>query len=165
MNEIYKRRSIRKFKDIPVENEKLKEILKAGMNAPSACNKQPWEFVIIRDREKLNKISEFAPSWHMLKESPIAIVVCGNTQKSMLNYWIQDCSASIQNILLQATTLNIGTVWLGTTPIEERVDFIKKMINAPKHIEPLGIIALGYGDEEKEPNDKFNEELVIEGSY
>ncbi len=166
MNEIYTRRSIRKFKDIPLEDEKIKQILKAGMNAPSAGNQQPWEFVVIKNKETLQNLSQFAPYWFMLNDCAAAVVVCGNKDKEKFaGYWIQDCSASLQNILLEATSLNIGSVWLGTTPITERVEAVKKAINAPQNVEPLGIVALGYADEQKEPNDKFNEDMIIKEKY
>ncbi len=166
MKEIYTRRSIRKFKDIPIEDEKLQQILKAGMNAPSAGNQQPWEFVVIKNKDTLQKLCDVAPHWFMLKECVAAIVVCGNKNKEKFpGYWIQDCSASLQNILLQATSLGIGSVWLGATPIKERVEFVKNIINAPENIEPLGIVALGYADEQKPANDKFDENMIIKEKY
>lgn len=166
MTEIFTRRSIRKFKDMPIEEEKLKAILKAGMNAPSAGNQQPWEFVVIRDRSRLVGLAEGGPYWSMLKECAVAIIVCGNIDKEKFSgYWVQDCSASLQNILLEAKTQGIGTVWLGTTPVPERIEFVTKFINAPSNIKPLGIVALGYGNEEKEANNKFDIGMIVENSY
>ncbi len=166
MKEIYARRSIRKFKNINLEDDKLKQILKAGMNAPSAGNQQPWEFVVIKNKHTLQKMSDFAPNWFMLKDCSVAIIVCGNINKEKYpGYWIQDCSASLQNILLEATTQGIGSVWLGTTPIPERVQFVKNIIKAPQNIQPLGIVALGYSDEDKEENNKFDENMIIKENY
>mgnify|MGYP001769731856 CR=1 FL=1 len=127
------------------------------MAAPSAGNQQPWHFVIISNREILNEIPKFHPYSKMLAQSPVAILVCGdiNTEKHK-GYWIQDCSAATENILLAIHTLGLGAVWLGIHPREDRVDGIKKLLNLPDNISPLALIALGYPAEKHPPADRFD---------
>ncbi len=166
MKEIYKRRSIRKFTDKKIEDEKLKKILKAGLNAPSAGNQQPWEFVAVRDKELLNKLSELSPYAGMLKQSDVAIVVCGNLENARFDaFWVQDCSASTQNMLLEATSLDIGSVWLGVYPNIEGENFVRSVLNIPEEIHVFCVVALGYPDEEKEINDKFDEHKIKYDMY
>ena len=104
---IYKRRSIRKYTDQPVEDDKITEMLKAAMAAPSANNKQPWHFVVIKNREMLNRIAEKHPNGKMAGEAPLAILICGDAD----NYYMwQDCAASTENLLLAAANLGLGAV-------------------------------------------------------
>ena len=110
---LLKRRSIRKFKDEPISQEIIEELLIAAMSAPSACNKRPWEFYIITNKDKLQELKK--ASRFARYDAPLAIVVCGNLSHalplSFSSYWIQDCSAATQNILLRVTDLGLGAVW------------------------------------------------------
>lgn len=162
MKEIFSRRSIRKYDNRPVEEEKIQQLLRAAMYAPSAGNEQPWHFVIIKDREKLNEITEFHPHTQMLKEAPLAIVVCGDTSNVKYDgaFWIQDIAASIQNILLQGEAIGLGTCWCGVYPREEFVGKVSKLINLPEQVKPVAIIAVGYPGEKREVKERFKEERV-----
>jgi nitroreductase len=161
---IFTRRSIRQYTDKAVSQEDLQTILDAGMNAPSANNRQPWQFIIVDDRDKLNKIMEIHPYSRMLAQAPLAIVVCGDTNVSG-SYWQQDCSAATENILLAAHALGLGTVWLGVYPREQRVNGIKFLFNIPDHIQPLNVIALGYPAEQKGRVNRFDAARIHTNSW
>lgn len=157
MNAIFKRRSIRKYTDKVVPEEHIEQMIKAAMAAPSAGNQQPWHFVVIDDRQILNEIPKFHPYSSMLKEASHAIVVCGDVSNLRYEgYWIQDCSAATQNLLLMATELGIGTVWLGVYPNEERVKETKELLGLPENITPLCIVSIGYPAETKGPSNRFD---------
>lgn len=161
MDTIFKRRSIREYTDQSVERKKLLEFIKAGMNAPSARNRKPWHFIIIDDRKLLEKIVKVHPNTQALKQAPAAIVVCGDLDlDEHSNFWVQDCSAVTQNILLEITDQGFGGVWQGIYPREDRVKGIQSLLNLPEHIVPFSIIAVGHPAETKEPNDFFDEKRV-----
>ncbi len=166
MNAIFTRRSIRKYKNEPVTDEQLEVLLKAGMSAPSAMNSQNWEFVIVRDRDHLNRLSVLNPYHQMLKNAALAIIVCGDTTKIVgEEYWIQNCSAATQNILVQANEMGLGTVWLGVAPYEEKMQRISDDLSLPEHIKPLGIISVGVPDEFKSQQDTFKTEKIHYEKY
>lgn len=156
---IFTRRSIRAYTSEPVSEEDLKVILEAAMNAPSASNRQPWHFIVVDDRSKLDAIMEVHPYSDMLAQAPLAIVVCGDTKVSS-SYWQQDCSAATENILLAARALGLGTVWLGVYPREDRVKGISRLFQLPAHVKPLAVIAVGHPAEEKGRVDRWQEEKV-----
>ena len=161
MDAIYKRRSIRRFTDQAVKKEQIEEVLKAGMNAPSAGNEQPWQFLVIDDRKLLDRIPEFHPHSRMLYEAPIAIVVCGDmSQVKYQAYWPQDCSAATQNILLAIADLDLGGVWLGVYPREERVKNLQQLFGMPESIIPFSIIAMGHPAEQKPPKNIFDSQRI-----
>ena len=159
---ILKRRSIRKFKEGTIKDEDIKMLLNAAMAAPSARNMQPWEFYVVSNQEIMQEIRDFAPNFNF--NSSLMIIVGGNTSRGLLNtindFWIQDCSAAIQNILLTATSLNLGTVWCGLYPVNERSTKIKELLKLNEGIIPLGLIHVGIPDEEKEPRTHYNENYV-----
>lgn len=152
---IFSRRSIRKFYSNPVEDEKIDLILKAAMAAPSASNRKPWHFIVVRDREILNEIACRHPYARMCYEATLAIVVCADPAISE-KYWVQDCSASTENILLAGTALGLGTVWLGVHPQPERKEKLNSLFSIPENIEILSVVALGYPAETKPPRTQFN---------
>lgn len=155
------RRSIRKYTSEHINDELIKKLLTAGMYAPSAGNEQPWEYIVVRNKELLVEITKVHPYSSMLKEADAAIIVCGNLKKEKFkDFWVQDCSASTQNILLAAHTQGLGAVWLGVYPENKRVKGIKKIFNLPKHIIPLSIISLGYPSENKPTPIRFNEDII-----
>ena len=161
MNTILNRKSIRKYKNIKISDEIVGELLRAGMQAPSAGNEQPWEFVVLRDRDTMKKITEFHPYSKMLLNTDVAIVVCGDEAKEVFKgYWVQDCSAATENILLAAEDKGLGAVWLGVYPMEDRVEALKKLLNLPEGIIPLSIIPVGYPDEKREAVNRFNKERI-----
>ena len=159
---ILKRRSIRKFKSDFLSEEIIEKLLIAAMSAPSARNMQPWEFYVVSNKEVMNKIRDVARSIDF--DSPLMIVVCGNTDRGITkknnDFWIQDCSAAIENILLAATELGLGTVWCGLYPVLERANAVREIINEEKNIIPLGVIHIGYPDEEKEERSQYNIKYV-----
>lgn len=159
---LLKRRSIRKFEDTPVKEEDILELLHAGMSGPSAVNKRPWEFYVVTNKEKLLELKKSSPFSKI--EAPIAIIVCGNLLRTLplklADYWIQDCSASTENILLRATDLGLGAVWCGAHPQKGAVKAIRKVLNVPIHHLPLNIIYVGYPKEEREARDQYDEERV-----
>lgn len=157
MNLLLDRRSIRKYKDEKISNEKIKMLIKAAMYAPSARNYQPWEFVIIDDRDVLDKIPEFHPYAGMMKKASHGIVVCGDLNvEENVNYVNQNCSAATQNILLAAHGLGLGAVWLGVFPREQRVNGLKELLGLPENILPVSLISIGYPAEEKKRPDRFD---------
>jgi len=158
---ILTRRSIRRYTNEKVSDDVVKKLLEAGMAAPSAGNQQPWHFVVMDERQILDEIPKIHPYAGMLKQAPVAILVCGNAEEeSYKGYWVQDCSAATQNILLAAHGLGLGAVWLGVYPVEDRVDDIRKILNLPHHIIPLAVISIGYPAEEKPKSDRFSEAKI-----
>lgn len=161
MKAILERRSIRKYREKSVSDEIIRELLKAGMYAPSAGNQQPWDFIVVKNKESLNKIPEFHPYSNMIKEVNAAIIVCGNLEKENIkDFWVQDCSAATQNILLAAHSMDLGAVWLGVYPDDDRVKGVREMFNLPNHIIPLSIIPVGYPAENKSIPDRYKEDSV-----
>jgi nitroreductase len=166
MDAIYKRRSIRKFKGDGIPEETMYEFLKAGMNAPSAGNQQPWHFVVIDDRALLDAIPSFHPYARMLLEAPAAILVCGDTSlEKHEGYWVQDCSAAVENILLEIADRGYGGVWLGVYPRAERVEGLRKLLGIPDGIIPFAVVALGRPDEEKPPKNEFKRERIRHNTW
>lgn len=147
-NVIFTRRSIRRFEDRPVEAEKLDRILKAGMQAPSAHNLQPWEFLVVTEQEKREALSKMSPWAGMVAKAPVAIVVVGYQKNSdMLKYLPQDLGACTQNILLQIAEEGLGGCWMGFYPDEERVNNVRQCFNMPDDRIPFSVIALGYSQD------------------
>lgn len=145
MNEIFTRRSVRYYLDKEVENEKITNLLKAGMQAPSAFNQQAWEFLVVKGRENLDKLSSSNQYANCLKMSNVAIVVLGDKNKmQMPEFWEQDLGAVTQNILLQAVTEKLGAVWIGTAPKKEQMQFVTDMFNLSDNLMPYSIVSIGY---------------------
>jgi nitroreductase len=159
LNVMFTRRSIRKYTDEPVTEAQIKTLLEAGMNAPSANNRQPWRFIVVDEREQLNAIMDAHPYAKMLAQAPLAIVVCGDITISE-RYWQQDCAAATENILLTARALELGSVWLGVFPNEERTAGISKLLDLPETVRPLCVIAVGHSAEEKGRVERYDEEKV-----
>ena len=161
---IMTRTSIRAFTDQPVEDEKIDIMLRAGMAAPTAVNKQPWAFVVVKSREQLDRLQQANPYSRMLATAQLAIVVCGDMTKAiegpMQSFWIQDASAATENILLAAHALGLGAVWTGVYPHSERVTAISEVLGLPSYAVPLCVIPMGYPAESPEPKDKWNPENV-----
>lgn len=158
---IHGRRSIRRYTAQPVSEEMIEKMLRAAMAAPSAGNQQPWQFVVIDDRKILDAIPKFHPYSAMLREAPLAIVVCGDErQERYKGYWVQDCSAATQNLLLAAHALGLGAVWLGVYPIMDRVAKAQELLGLPSQVIPLAIVAVGHPAEKKGPEDRFQASRV-----
>lgn len=145
MEAIFIRRSIRKYKNQPVEKEKIDKLLRAAMQAPSAGNQQPWEFIVVQKRENLMKLSEMSPYAKPVKDAPLAFVLLGDVKRMMFpENWQQDMGAATENILLQAVELKLGAVCLGAAPDKDRENYLKEMFDLPKNIKPFCVIAIGY---------------------
>lgn len=155
------RRSIRRFTERGIEDRKIEILLRAAMQAPSSRNSQPWHFVVITERRILSAIPEFHEYAKMLHEAPVAIMVCGDIRiEESVEYINTDCSAATENLLLAAHDLGIGAVWLGIYPRERRVEEIRRLLDIPRHIIPISLVALGYAAEDKNPEDRFQPERV-----
>lgn len=158
---IFARRSIRKYTDEPVSDEQLTQLLRAAMAAPSAGNQQPWQFVVIRDRNTLDAVPKFHPYSAMLAEAPLAVLVCGDLERETVKgYWVQDCSAAVENLLIAASAIGLGAVWLGVHPVSEREDGCRKLLGIPANVVPFAIVSIGHPDEQKAPADRYDAERV-----
>ncbi len=159
---LLKRRSIRKYLDKEVSDEIIEELLHAAMSGPSACNRRPWIFYVIKDQDKLNELRKASRFSNM--NAPLAIVVVGDISRSLplqlKDFWIQDCSAATENILLRATDLGLGSLWCGIYPQKRPVERVKEILGITNNDIPLNIIYIGYGDEEKESRDQYEKNRV-----
>lgn len=155
------RRSIRKYKNRQIETDKLDIILKSAMYAPSAMNLQAWHFIVIDDSHILNETIKSIPHAELLKQTPAAILVCGDMNIEKNESWmIQNCSAAIENILLAAHGLGIGSCWIAIHGIAEVVENVSKQFKLPKNVVPVSLITLGYPDETVTAEERFNKEKV-----
>lgn len=161
---ILTRTSIRAYQDRPVEDEKVEQLLRAAMAAPTAGNKQPWRFVVIEDRQTLKEISAHFQTMKMAEHAPLAIVVCGDMDNTFpedgKDYWVEDASAASENLLLAAHALGLGAVWCGVYPMQERVYYLKKLLHLPANIVPLNVIPVGYPEGDATPKDKWKPTYV-----
>ncbi len=166
---ILTRASVRAYTEQTVEAEKVEKLLRAGMAAPTARDQRPWHFVVVDDRDVLDSLANTNKHGSMLKKAPLAIVVCGDMDLALegiaQDYWIQDCSAAIENILLAAHGMGLGAVWTGNYPIEERITAVKKVLHLPSEIIPLGTLVIGYPAQKVEPKDKWDESNISYNEY
>lgn len=161
ISNIMTRTSIRLFTDEPLTDSQIETLLRAGMAAPSAVNKQPWKFVVVKNKPILQQIADSLPNTR-LSSAVCAIVVCGDMTKTLdgvaREFWIHDCSAATENILLAAHALELGAVWAGIFPNPDRVDKLRGLIDLPETQIPLCVIAIGHPAENPTPKDKWNQE-------
>jgi nitroreductase len=149
---ILTRRSVRAFRDQPVEAEKTLTLLKAAMYAPSALNEQPWRFVVLTDRTLFARIMRVYPYAGMLASAPQAILVCGDLRlEKAPGNWVLDCAAATQNILLAAHAIGLGAVWSGIYPEADRMQALAEMLHLPGEVPPFALVAVGYADLKKPP--------------
>ena len=169
INNILTRTSIRKFKQQPVEQEKVETLLRAAMAAPTAVNKQPWHFVVVTDKEVLNQLAGQGRRGDMLRHAPLAVVVCGDMTKTVegkgQEFWIQDTSAATENLLLAAHSLGLGAVWTAQWPMDERYKQTQQVLAMPETIVPLCTIIIGYPDESPAPKDKWKPTNISYNTY
>ena len=156
---IFARRSIRKYTDEAVSEADVKTLLEAAMAAPSASNRKPWQFVVITERQTLDALAEAHPHGKMLFGATLCIAVCGDLT-TFERFWVQDCSAATENLLLAATALGLGAVWLGVHPREDRVAAVRQVLGLPETITPLNLVSIGHPAEEKEPRTQYDEARV-----
>ncbi|MHB8118209.1 MAG: nitroreductase family protein [Methanothrix sp.] len=155
------RRSIRKFLDKPVSREMVRELLEAAMFAPSAGNEQPWQFIVLDDRKFLDEVPNICATASMCRQSPLAILVCGDSSlEKYPGFWVQDCSAAVENLLLAAHALGLGAVWAGVYPMMDRVEAFQRRLCLPEEITPFALVALGYPNEAPAAPKRYREERV-----
>lgn len=159
---ILKRRSIRKYVDKHVSNEDIEKLLIAAMAAPSARNQQPWEYYVVENENLKLQLRNVAKNLDF--NSDVMIVVCGSHDRSITkndnDFWIQDCSAAVENILLAATEMGLGTLWCGLYPVLERSTKVAEIIKCSDAHIPMALIHVGYPGEEKEERSQYNKEFV-----
>lgn len=156
---LFARRSIRVYADRQIPEPMVRDLLEAGMAAPSAVCRDPWEFVVVRNQETRRRIAEGLPNGQMLPQAAVGIVVCGELERAhdrQISYLLQDCSAAIENILLAAQALGLGACWLGVHPREERVRHLRATLGIPDGIVPVSVIALGWPAENKPPRTRYS---------
>jgi nitroreductase len=166
MKEIFERTSVRDFAERPVEAEKVTRLLEAAMQAPSAGNQQPWEFVVADERTVLDALAEASPYAGPLKRAPLGIVVL--ERRGGLRFpedAPSDLSAATENILLEAVHLSLGAVWLGTAPIEKRMAHVSAVLDLPEQVAPYAMIALGYPKASKQAKPRYDETRVHHNGY
>ncbi len=156
------RRSIRAYTAEPVADEQVERLLRAAMAAPSAGNQQPWRFVTVTDRALLAQIPPVHPYARMLDHAPLAIVVCGvDSDIRWPALWPQDCAAAVENILIEAVLLELGAVWLGVYPIDERVAALRRLFALPDEVTPFAVVAVGHPAAAKPPAERYRVEWVL----
>ena len=161
MSIVFKRHSVRRFTDEKVSDEKIENLLKAGMQAPSACNQQAWEFVVISDEEDKKAVSEMHQFAKPAEKASHLIVTVGNLNEAKIHRMIeQDLGACNENILLQATHEGLGAVWLGFHPIEDRTLKLKEYLNIPDYCIPFSVICVGYPQKENEVKLRYDESKI-----
>ena len=158
MDAIFERMSIRKYEDRPVEQEKIEKLLRAAMVAPSAVNQQPWEFYVVKNRETIVELSKASPFAACAAGAPIVPILRKDAKyPELANY---DLSNATENILLEATTLGLGAVWLAIAPFEDRIDNVVTVLHPPSRTLPFCLIPVGYPAEKRTWKDRYDPEKV-----
>lgn len=160
MADLFHRVSIRKYQDRPVEREKIVEILRAAMAAPSAKNQQPWEFYVITKKDTLEKLSKASPYAGMTANAPVAIISAYRKDCDVPCYADIDMSIAMENLWLKTDEIGLGGVWIGIAPIEERMELVHKMLNLPENVKVFSLFAMGYPAEERPQQDRFDPERI-----
>ncbi len=163
---IHTRRSIRKYEPTPLSRDEIETVLRAAMAAPSAGNAQPWRFLVVTDRAILDAISGIHPYVGMVRTAPAGILVLGDTTlEKYPGYWVLDCAAAIQNMLLAARAIGLGTVWTGVYPKPDRVEGFSRLFSLPGHVIPHSFIVIGHPAQEAGPADRFNPSRIDENAF
>jgi len=160
---IFSRRSVRKYQDKDIPDEMINDLLEAGMAAPSAVARDPWHFIVLKDKAGLNKLADELPHGRMLRHAAAAFVVCGDITKAhdqLESYMLQDLSAAVENILISANILGLGACWLGVHPREERMAGIKTLFKLPENIIPMCGIAMGWPLDKPPARTRFKADRV-----
>ena len=161
LDAIHTRRSIRRYLDKPVSEELIQKLLAAAMQAPSARNQQPWQFVVIDDRAVLAKIPDFMPNAAMAAKAPLAILVCGDLDlEKSEGYWVVDCAAATENMLLAAHALGLGACWCGVYPREKRMEGLRKLLGLPQNVIAHSLVVIGHPAEQVGAENRYREERV-----
>lgn len=169
VEDIMSRSSVRSYTERKVEKATVDTLLRAAMAAPTAGNKQPWRFVVVDERAKLDSIASKYNSMTMAAEASLAVVMCGEPAATFpgdgQGYWIQDVSAATENLLLAAHSIGLGAVWCGIYPIPERVRGFSELLNLPDSIVPMACVCIGYPSGEITPKDKWKPEYIHYNSW
>lgn len=164
LDNIYTRTSIRSYTDEKVSDAQVETLLRAAMSAPTAGNRQPWRFIVVNERARLDAFTDVARGMSMASQAPLAIIVCGDVDATFegegREYWAQDASAATENLLLAAHAMGLGAVWCGVYPMSDRLPKIKEMFALPDNILPLNVIFIGHPAENPAPKDKWKPENV-----
>jgi nitroreductase len=158
INLIKQRRSIRQYTNEDVDEEQVRTLLEAGMAAPSGRARDPWHFIVVRNAETRARLAQTHTFSDMCTRAPVVIVVCGD--ESLSEHWIADCAAATENILLAATGLGLGAVWVGIYPRPERESHVRQVLSIPAPIRILCMIPVGHPAEQKPPRTRYNPERV-----
>ncbi len=151
------RRSVRSYAARDVGPESVETLLRAAMNAPSAGDQQPWDFLVVRAKKTLEQIAAIHPHAGMLPGAALGIVVTGDPgREKHRGYWVQDCAAAVENMLIAAHAMGLGAVWLGLYPREDRVDRIRRLLEMPERVVPFAVVSVGYPAEIKGAQDRFD---------
>ena len=168
LENIHSRKSVRQYTAEPVSDTDIQTILKAAMAAPTAVNYQPWRFVVVTEREELDAMAEVLPYAKMLRQAPVAVVVCGETTWMGGNenpYWQQDCAAATQNLLLAVEALGLGAVWTGVYPNQDLYPKLHDFLNLPSNVQPFCCIPIGHPAGNEQPKDKWKPENIHYGKW
>jgi nitroreductase len=159
---IMTRRSVRSWEDKAVPDEIIKKLLAAAMQAPSARNQQAWQFIVLNERDVLDKVAQTAPGARWAEKAPLGIIVCGDMslETATAGYWVQDCAAASLSILLAAHSLGLGGVWTAGYPNMDRANGLAKIVGLPDNVIPLSMVLVGYPDNRPAPEDRYKEERV-----
>ncbi len=167
MNELFNRVSVRDFMEGRVEPDKVDLMLKAAMYAPSAKNQRAWEFIVVDDRDLIQQLSKVSPYAGPVGRAPMAIVILGNRDNMTVpQMWEQDLGACTENLMLAATSVGVGTVWIGIAPVRERMNAISDIFDLTENLMPFAIVAVGYPKETPVPHkDRYDRNKVHHNGY
>ena len=168
IDDLFARRSVRAYTNEPVTDQQVQTLLQAAMAAPSAGNRKPWHFIVVRDRGVLAALAKAHPYAKMLPSAPVCFVPCGDPSLSFpgaLDFWIQDLAAACENLLLAATALGLGGVWCGVYPVAERVQAARAILSIPEGVVPLCFMPVGHPAEAPQPRTQFDATRVHWGKW
>ncbi len=160
MNSIFHRVSIRKYQEKKIEQEKVEQLLRAAMAAPSACNQQPWEFYVVTNKNVIEKLSKTSPYAGCAKDAPLVFVPCYRKDGIAPDYFEIDLSAAVENLLLQADALGLGAVWMGIAPDAGRMNAVREVLDIPQTLEPFALVPCGYPAEARPQENRYDESRV-----
>lgn len=166
---IIERTSVRRYSDEPITDVQKQALLHAAMSAPSGVNKQPWEFIVVDDKEILKRLADALPYAKMAAQAPLAIIVCGNSDRFLegddATLWEQDLSAASENILLAAHALGLGAVWTCLYPHQDRMQAVRNILKISDGVIPFNLIPIGHPLADHAPMDKWHPERVHFNKY
>ena len=166
MNAIFTRKSVRHYTDRPVSREDLHDLLHAGMSAPTANNARPWQFILVTDKALLEKLP-MDNYTQAVTGAPAAIVVCGDTGKDRMNGALNviDCTAAVENILVEAADKGLGSVYYAAYPMENRVAHLREVFSLPENIVPYAVLPIGWPEKQPEVSDRYDASMVHENRW